>query len=86
MGSVQYDVEEWLDSATGLRRFANNSIRDVAVRQGRDSTAIFEFLCECGDLRCRQLVELTLSDYRATPPGSVLAHATSRRAGGLRAS
>lgn len=66
---------EWVDSATGLRRFANNSIRDVAVRSQRDASAIFEFLCECGDLRCQRLVELTLGEYGARSPGSVRAHA-----------
>lgn len=65
---------EWVDSATGLRRFANDSIRDIAARQERDASAVYEFLCECGDLRCRGLVELTLADYGARSPGSVIAH------------
>ena len=71
IGSLQ---EEWIDSALGLRRFANNSIRDVAARQARDTAAIYEFLCECGDLRCKGLVELTLTDFNALAPGRVLAH------------
>ena len=75
MGSLQEErVDEWIDSATALRRFANNSIRDVAARSGRDASAIVEFLCECGDLRCQRLVELTLGDYSARSPGSVRAH------------
>ena len=76
MGLQQHEVvDEWVDSATGLRRFANNSIRDVAVRSKRDASMIFEFLCECGDLRCKGLVELTLGEYDACSPGSVRAHA-----------
>jgi hypothetical protein len=63
-----------VQAATGQRRFANDSIRDMAVRQQRDASAIYDFLCECGDLGCRQLVELTLTDYAALPPGSVLGH------------
>jgi hypothetical protein len=68
--------EEWVDSATGLRRFANNSIRDLAARQQREGSAVYEFLCECGDLRCQRLVELSLLDYDRCTPGSVLAHAS----------
>ncbi|HEY1514519.1 MAG TPA: hypothetical protein VGF66_12285 [Gaiellaceae bacterium] len=75
MGSLHHELaDEWVDSATDLRRFANNSIRDVAVRREREASTVYEFLCECGDLRCRGLVELTLGDYSARPPGSVRAH------------
>lgn len=77
MGVQQHElVDEWVDSATDLRRFANNSIRDVAARQAREASAVYEFLCECGDLRCRGLVELSLLDYDGRSPGSVLAHAS----------
>lgn len=77
MTAQRYElVEEFVDSATGLRRFANNSIRDVAARHAPDASAVYEFLCECGDLRCRGLVELSLLDYDACSPGSVLAHAS----------
>jgi hypothetical protein len=65
---------ELLDGATDLRRFANDSIRDVAQRQERDAASLYEFLCECGDLRCKGLVELSLADYDVRTPGSVLAH------------
>ena len=75
MASLQHEpVDDLVDSAAGLRRFANNSIRDVAARQAREASALFEFMCECGDLRCRQIVELTLPDYDTRSPGSVLAH------------
>lgn len=77
MGSLQDElVDEWVDSAAALRRFANNSIRDMAERQRRDASAVYEFLCECGDLRCQGLVELSLADYDRRPPGAVLAHAS----------
>jgi hypothetical protein len=35
---------------------------------------VFEFLCECGDLRCLEFVKLTLDEYTDREPGSVVAH------------
>jgi hypothetical protein len=76
IGSLEQElVDDPVESATGLRRFANDSIRDVAARSQRDASTVLEFLCECGDLRCRQLVKLTLGDFGARTPGSVRAHA-----------
>ena len=60
--------------ATEVRRFANDSIRDVARRCGADPETVYEFMCECGDLRCRQLVLLTVAAYDASEPGSVRHH------------
>jgi hypothetical protein len=77
MGALQQEiVDESIDSGTGLRRFANDWIRTVAIRRARDAGTVVEFLCECGDLRCQRLVDLTLSEYDALPPGAVLAHAS----------
>jgi hypothetical protein len=39
-----------------------------------DGSSMFEFVCECGDLKCRTLVEMTLADYRRSTPGSVVGH------------
>lgn len=75
MGLQEHElVDDWVDSPTGLRRFANNSIRDVAARSERRASTSFEFLCECGDLRCRGLVELSLAEFDTRSPGAVLAH------------
>ena len=75
LGSQRLEiVDDLVESATGLRRFANNSIRDVAAKQQRDASSVYEFLCECGDLRCQGLVELSLVDYDRRAPGAVLAH------------
>ena len=60
-------------TATDVRRFANDSIRELMERlETRDVPA--DFLCECGDLRCDERVQLTLSEYDETGPGRVRAH------------
>jgi hypothetical protein len=34
-----------------------------------------EFMCECGDLRCTEVVTLTLGDFEQfSEPGSISAH------------
>jgi hypothetical protein len=57
-----------------VRRFCNDSIYKVAEGLDDPGGASFDFLCECGDLRCRQYVQLTLAEYREREPGSVTAH------------
>ncbi|MBA3841928.1 MAG: hypothetical protein H0X39_04805 [Actinobacteria bacterium] len=52
----------------------NDEIASVAARWG-DEGAEFEFICECGELRCGRFLKLTLADYRASAPGSVIGHA-----------
>lgn len=70
-------------AAISVRRFANEQI----ARVGRslddlDEGHRFEFLCECGDLSCGQLVRMTIEEYRAaSSPGSVVGHAVP---GGIR--
>jgi len=61
-------------SVLDVRRFVNDSIKDTAERFGADSASTYEFVCECGDLRCRQLVKLTLAEYNEADAGSVRAH------------
>lgn len=61
--------------ATSVRRLVNDEIARVAARLDGDDGSVFDFLCECGDLRCRGIVQLTLADYRASGPGSVVGHA-----------
>jgi hypothetical protein len=67
-------VMGWNESAVGVRRFANDSIREVAVRFEYQRGMVFEFLCECGDLGCLEFVKLTLDEYTDREPGSVVAH------------
>jgi len=62
------------NSAVAVRRFANETIKDTAQRFGDDSATVYEFLCECGDLRCRELVKLTLAEYDESDAGFVRAH------------
>jgi hypothetical protein len=55
------------------RRLVNEEILNVATRFD-DGITPFEFVCECGDPECVGLVKMTLAEYRATKPGSVVAH------------
>ena len=61
------------EAAVSIRRVVNDEILQVATPLD-DGAAVFEFLCECGDLSCRGLVAMTLADYRATSPGSIVSH------------
>jgi len=62
--------------ARGTFRHVNDSIRQLAVGGG-PATDTWEFFCECGDLGCRMLVSLTLSEFDRTretsPPQPILA-------------
>ncbi len=60
-------------AAISVRR-VNDEILKTATRFDDSEGSMFEFLCECGDLRCHRYVAMTLAEYRATTPGSVLAH------------
>jgi hypothetical protein len=62
-------------AAISVRRFANDEIARVGsslddLGEGHR----FEFLCECGDLSCSQFAKMTVAEYRASSPGSVVAH------------
>jgi hypothetical protein len=56
-----------------VRRLVNDEILEISTRLD-DGSAMFEFICECGDLRCRAFAKMTLADYRASTPGSVVGH------------
>ena len=60
-------------AAVSVRRLVNDEILEVATRLD-DGSTMFELICECGDLRCRAFVKMTLADYRRRPPGSVVGH------------
>jgi hypothetical protein len=63
-------LERARQAASGWRRFANDAIRDAADAYGAETGRLYRFLCECGDLRCRQMVEMTIREYerRGTLP------------------
>lgn len=62
------------DAAIGVRRLANDSIAERAAAFHDAPDALVEFVCECGDLACQDAVTLTLAEYRATTPGSLVGH------------
>jgi hypothetical protein len=71
---VAPDAVESRAAATFVRRLINDSIAEAVEKFKDGDTKIFEFACECGDLRCRGFAKMTLREYRTTAPGSVLAH------------
>jgi hypothetical protein len=62
-------------NANGAFRQVNDSIRELASEG--DGTEKWEFLCECPDLECHELVGLTLPEFdgrrAAAPPVPILA-------------
>lgn len=62
-------------ASKGTLRQVNNTIRDLAGRTS--SHDAWEFVCECDDLACFELVQLTLVEFdarrHAAPPRPVLA-------------
>ncbi|HEU5363380.1 MAG TPA: hypothetical protein VFU56_08540 [Gaiellaceae bacterium] len=59
-------------AAVAIRRYVNDEIARTAIRFDLDDGGRFEFLCECGDLSCNRRVKLTLPEYRASEPGSIV--------------
>ena len=62
------------DAAIAMRRMVNDAIAELATRLDDDEREVFEFVCECGDLRCRAMKRMTLSEFWATGPGLVSGH------------
>jgi hypothetical protein len=60
-------------AAVSIRRFVDEEVALVASRFDANEGSQFEFLCECGELACRQTVSMTVAEYRASP-GSVVGH------------
>lgn len=60
--------------AIGVRRVVNNLIAETAARSN-ETDQPWEFFCECGDLGCLAVVQMTVEEYGASEPGTVLAHA-----------
>lgn len=64
-----------IGATISVRRFANDEIARVGSSlDDLDEGHRFEFLCECGDLACSQFARMTIAEYRASPPGSVVGH------------
>jgi hypothetical protein len=61
-------------SAVDVRRLANDAIHDAASTVAESPASTFQFLCECGDLRCDSLVTLSLGQYASSRPGTVREH------------
>jgi hypothetical protein len=76
MTTMRYPASESPDTSTvvSLHRCANDEIAVAAARFDGNDGSKFEFVCECGELSCRGLVEMTLAAYRASAPGSVVGH------------
>ena len=62
------------ESVVSVRRFVNDEIAHVATRLDPDDMTHYEFVCECGDLGCQRTATLTVAEYHASPPGSVVCH------------
>jgi hypothetical protein len=60
--------------AVSIRRTVNDEIARIGATFQADNPTAFEFVCECGELRCAQVVSLSLADYAETTPGSVVGH------------
>jgi hypothetical protein len=75
VSAAAVSTEELADAAgRRVRRYVNVSIHAAAVRLG-DEFALWEFMCECGDLGCNETVVLSVSAFdRASEPGAVSAH------------
>ena len=54
------------DVVVASRRTVNDAIAHAASRFNLDEGNLVEFLCECGDLRCRQMIKMTLTEFWAT--------------------
>jgi hypothetical protein len=61
-------------AAIDVRRYVNDEIARVAARLDPEHSARFACLCECGTLACRAVVSLTLAEFAASAPGSVVSH------------
>lgn len=64
-------VAESVAAVVDVRRLVNDANRKIAVENGQ---ATFHFLCECGDLGCRERIALPIVAYDSMDAGSVRAH------------
>jgi hypothetical protein len=62
-------------SVIEMRRFVNQSLFEAAQSFAGSNAHLYQFVCECDDLRCRSLVMLSRESYPCFEPGSIRAHA-----------
>jgi hypothetical protein len=63
------------EEAVAFRRTVNDEIAEIARRIGADAHLELKFVCECGDLRCDEIVTFRAAQYEQSAAGSVVAHA-----------
>ena len=64
-----------LHAGQPVRRLANRAIRDHAAELRVPDHEFVDFMCECGDLGCREVVVLRLRDFdELSEAGSINAH------------
>lgn len=75
MTSAEFDSgqDTSRQAAVMIRRSVNDAIKSQALKVGVGSSK-WQFVCECGDIDCDGLVELTLVEYDIRAPGFVTAH------------
>jgi hypothetical protein len=66
-----------VDTVVALRRFTNAEVARMASRLDEDEGNEFEFICECGDTFCDSRVTMTVAQFLASSPGSVVRHPTA---------
>jgi hypothetical protein len=57
------DTQEWIARHEATFREANERIEDAAVAHGLGDHPV-PFVCECADVSCVTVVQLTLEEYR----------------------
>jgi hypothetical protein len=58
-----------------VRRYVNESVYRTAREAGAADLDVRDFVCECGDLSCSELVSLPLWHFDESPsPGSITGH------------
>jgi hypothetical protein len=72
-GSQPSKVGGGPQAAVEIRRFVNDEIYRRAAALAEEDR-LQQFVCECGDLTCTGVAEMSLAAYRLTEPGSVIAH------------
>lgn len=58
-------VAERVGRNDALFRDANEQIKNVAASMDLDETGLIPFICECADIDCRVLLQLTGLEYEA---------------------
>ena len=68
-----------VQAAKSIRRLVNRAIYDSAAQLRVADDVELEFVCECGDLNCKEIISLRVIEFdRLSKPGSVTAHQSDR--------